>query len=238
MSSSLPPQLTVKYLSVSNYEIYYWGVRGVSYLIIIPAIIGIVRFTKIDRAFVPFFILVFFDLLIEISFEILTRTVGTNSISSNFYFIVSFYIILWQLLQWGFIKITSWWTIFTSVVVLSAWIIENLIISSLWKFNSYCTVINSGFVIILSIQALSKISFWVKKEATKKVIFLMLAIWILKYIQLIIADTSWIVYQDLGFEFNLNLVILGMCINGLTNLVYLLIAIWVPKKRKYSWLSP
>lgn len=223
---------------MSNYEIYYWASRGVSYLIIIPAIIGFFRFTKIERAFAPFFVLVFFDLLTEINFEILTRTVGTNSISSNFYFIVSFYIILWQLLQWGVFKITSWWTIFTSVVVLSTWIIENLIISSLWKFNSYCTVINAGFVLILSIQALSKISFLVKKESTKKLIFLLLAIWILKYAQLIVSETSWIIYQALSFEFNVNLGILGMCINGLTNLVYLLIAIWIPKKRKYSWLSP
>lgn len=223
---------------MSNYEIYYWASRSASYLIIIPAIIGFFRFTKIDRAFVPFFFLVFFDLLTEINFEILTRTLGTNSISSNFYFIVSFYIILWHLLQWGVIEIKNWWTIFTSVVVLSTWIIENLIISSLWKFNSYCTVISSGFVLILSIQALSKISFLVKKETAKKLIFLLLAIWILKYAQLIVSETSWIIYQGLSFEFNVNLGILGMCINGLTNLVYLLIAIWVPKKRKYSWLSP
>lgn len=238
MSCLLSSRLTVKYLTVSNYEIYYWASRGISYLIIFPSIIGFFRFTKIERAFAPFFVLVFFELLTEINFEILTRTVGTNSISSNFYFIVSFYIILWQLLQWGVFKITSWWTIFTSVVVLSAWIIENLIISSLWKFNSYCTVINAGFVLILSIQAISKISFLVKKETTKKLIFLMLSIWILKYAQLIITETSWIIYQDFSFEFNVNLGILGMCINGLTNLVYLLIAIWIPKKRKYSWLSP
>ena len=223
---------------MSNYEIYYWASRSASYLIIIPAIIGFFRFTKIDRAFVPFFFLVFFDLLTEINFEILTRTLGTNSISSNFYFIVSFYIILWHLLQWGVLEIKNWWTIFTSVVVLSTWIIENLIIRSLWKFNSYCTVISSGFVLILSIQALSKISFLVKKETAKKLIFLLLAIWILKYAQLIVSETSWIIYQGLSFEFNVNLGILGMCINGLTNLVYLLIAIWVPKKRKYSWLSP
>lgn len=223
---------------MSNYEIYYWAARGVSYLIIIPAIIGFVRFTKIDRGFIPFFFLVFLDLLTEINFEILSRTLGTNSISNNFYFLVSFYIILWQFIRWGFFELKNWWMIFISILMLTTWIVENLIISSLLNFNSYCVVINAGFILILSIQALSKISFLFKKEATKKLIFLILSIWVLKYTQLIITETSWIFLQNLSFEFNVSLGILGMFVNAMTNLAYLLIAIWIPKKRKYSWFSP
>jgi hypothetical protein len=218
-------------------EKFYLYSRLLSYTIVIPVAIGIVRYKKIDPSFRPFFLLVFFDFFTEILYEVLSRTIETNSISYNFYNLVAFFIIGKQLVMWGLLNSKSLITIFVGAITFIFWVWDNLFLNSLWSFNSYNILLIAVLICLFSIQAISKLSLVIKNEKRRNLVFVIIGIWVSKYIILIVTEISWVSFKSLGQNFFLKTTYLALFAGAIFNLAYALIALWVPKKREFSWLS-
>jgi hypothetical protein len=216
---------------------FYWYSRAISYLICIPVFIGLNRFSKIDPSFRPFYLVVFCDFFTEVLYEILSRTIQTNSISYNFYNLVVFYIIVGQFIKWGLLKTKQFLVIFGGSFVLGVWLFDNLIINSLWDFNSYNILVIASLLCFFSLSAVSKIHFNVKREKTRNIMYAIAFVWVVKYLLVIISEISWFFFNGLGARFNWKLTTLVFISGGLINIAYAVIALWIPKKREYSWLS-
>lgn len=221
---------------MENEVVTYWYYRSIAYLIIIPFLIGVFRYKKIDSSFRPFYFVIFFDFFTEVLYEILTRTVHTNAISYNFYNLVVFFLIGTQLIRWGALTAKSWWTIFVGCFVLVFWTWDNLIVNTLWTFNSKNIILISSIICLFLIRTISNVHLIIKKERQREIIYAIVSIWVVKYLFLIISETSWLFFGNLGTSFSWNLGNLAIYSGALFNIAYAVIALWIPKKRKYSWL--
>lgn len=223
---------------MTEFELFYWTLRFIAYLIIFPTAIGFIRFKKIEPTFRPFFVLVFYDLFTEILYEILTRTVHTNSISYNFYSLNACLIIGYQLYKWNFLDIKSWALRFWVVFIVCFWVIDNLWRNSLWEFNPLSAIFTAMLVCVFSIRAASKVATKIKNHKTRGLIYIIITTWVVKYMILVVAETGWLFFHNLSVTFNNNLSTLETYFGGIVNIIYTIVALWIPKKRKYSWLSP
>lgn len=223
---------------MNTLEETYWIIRIIAYLVIIPATIGVFRFNKIDRNFQPFFILIFFDFFTELLFEILSRVIHTNSISYNTYNLVSFFIIMSQFSRWNLLRVNTWSGRLLGFLVLIYWIADNFFLHSIWSFNSYSIIVIASLICFFSLRAINKVSFIMKSERFKNIVYITTTAWVIKYMLLIISEFSWIFFSGLSDGFHNFLVTLVAFFGGAINVVYSIVALWIPKKRKYSWLSP
>jgi hypothetical protein len=222
---------------MENQVDFYWYSRAISYLICIPVFIGINRFSKIDPSFRPFYLVVFYDFFTEVLYEILSRTIQTNSISYNLYNLVVFFIIGIQFIKWGLLGAKQILVIFWGVFVLGVWVVDNLVLNSLWNFNSYNILVIASLLCFFSLDAISKIHLTVKREKTRNIMFAIVFVWVVKYLLVIVSETSWFFFNGLGARFNWKLTTLVFISGSLINISYAVIALWIPKKQEYSWLS-
>jgi hypothetical protein len=77
----------------------------------------------------------------------------------------------------------------------------------------------------------------VKREKTRNIMYAIAFVWVVKYLLVIISEISWFFFNGLGARFNWKLTTLVFISGGLINIAYAVIALWIPKKREYSWLS-
>lgn len=215
----------------------YWFIRCIDYFILVPVIIGIIRLRKIDLDFFPFLLLLFYDFTNELLFEILTRTIHTNSISSNVYVLVSFYILLFQLVRWGVIPYKKQIAFLVFLVLFLLWLIENTVFSSLWQFNPYNKILFAVCSIFLCLYAIGLSPFLIRKNEKRITVLIICIAWILKHVILIISEIFLLYTGDSSLFFQQNLINLVVFSCLLVNILYTIAVVWIPKKRKYTWLS-
>jgi hypothetical protein len=180
---------------------------------------------------------VFYDFFIGVLNEILSRTIQTNSISYNFYNLVVFYIILGQFIKWGLLKTKQFLVILGGIFVLGVWLFDNLVINSLGDFNSYNVLVIASLLCFFSLGVIGKIHLTVKREKTRNIMCAIVFVWLVKYLLVIISEIGWFFFNGFGARFNWKLTTLVFVSGGIINVAYAVIALWIPKKREYLWLS-
>src|ERR1700754_5087203 len=115
-----------------------------TYSLLIPAVIGWVRFKRIHPTFYPFLYFIWLGLLNEIiSTTLVYGFRKSNAINSNFYVLAEILLILWQFERWGtFSNRKQLYQIAVGAVTF-AWIIDNFFISGITNFCSFFMIFYS-----------------------------------------------------------------------------------------------
>jgi hypothetical protein len=206
-----------------------------SALIVIPAIIGWVRFHRISSAFLPFLILTWVGALNELlNFSLVVFLRQYNIVNTNLYQITEALLILWQFKRW---RLFSNDKIYKSLFVsfIAAFLIENLIASKIYLgFNSYFHIFYSFIIVLLSIHMMNHILMKEKGLLLKNPIFIICSVFIIIFTYTVLVETFWAYGLRMSGAFRVKLQNIFVFINLLCNIIYTLAIVWMPKRQAFT----
>lgn len=205
----------------------------------IAAILGVIRFTKIDKSYYPFIFSVWASLLVEIIHRLLLTggQKNTTLVFFNIYYLVDFYLFFLLFYNWKLFGHNKKTALLIAVFMLVAWVVSSLFINSIVEPNYFFPVLYSFALVFFSVTAFNK--FIVHERAN---IFINARFWIclgliIFYTFFILTNTANLSLfninadSDVSSGFRRNLQEINVFSNFLVNLLYAIAVICLPTKK-------
>lgn len=212
---------------------YAWAVT-LSFSISIAAIIGWVRFRKISPAYYPFIYLTWIAIANEVLAFLLTRNGYTNAINYNIYVLAESVLLTWQFYRWGLFRERK--NLYTLLLLsfIIFWIAECLVLGRIVYTTTYFRVFYSFTIVLMSINYRLEPLITERKSILKNPIFLLRTGFLLYFTYKVIIQIFWLYGLGRSKEFRMNVVWILIFINLVTNLIYALAVLWMPRKQRFS----
>jgi len=201
-------------------------------LIVIPATIGWVRFSKIDPAFLPFLIYIWTGTINEIYGAIAANFFNAYTIINvNINFLLESILLLWQFKLWHLFATSKKSYISLLVILIIIWTAETIFRTYLTNdFNSYFRIVYSSIVVLLSIGMLNKVLMR-ERSLYKSSIFFICFGFILMYTYSLLFASLAVYGMQWSNAFYRNLSYIFTYMNLCGNLIYA-VAIWLMPRRQ------
>src|SRR5688500_13037200 len=105
--------------------------------ILLPFIIGLIRFRKIHTSYRPFLALIALGVLTELLSRWSIRKFQSNAVVTNVYFLLECMLILYQFYAWRFYSNPRRWYWIVPVLFLVGWVIENIMFDKIHDFSPF-----------------------------------------------------------------------------------------------------
>ena len=205
--------------------------------ILLAAMIAVIKFKKIDRAFYPFLILVWVASLNEITSLIVSLLGYSTILNNNIYVLAEALLILWQFKEWNlFGSHRNTWRLINSILVL-VWILEDYNITALGKLTMHFRLLYSLLIVILSIHLNTRLVFNYKKNLVASPVFLICSGFTVFFTYKILVEVFWMYGLNTSVSFRNNVYLILIWINALINILYSVAIICIPAKPRYIQLS-
>jgi hypothetical protein len=205
-----------------------------SFSIVIPAIIGWVRFKKINPTYYPFIICLWIGLINEIVSYVVSQYKISNALNSNVYVLAESLLINWQFRRWGIFERMKSLFALIMILFIGTWVVENFIISKITYFSSYFRIIYSFAISLMSISLINSLIVREKKQFLRNSMFLISIGFILYYTYKVLVEAFWIYGLNNSREFRNNVYLILAYINLIANFIYALAILWMPTKHRFS----
>ena len=204
--------------------------------ILIPAVIGLVRLSKINQAYHPFLILLWVGVLNELVTFHLISNGKSNAINNNIYYLVESTLITLQFKKWKLFANSQKLFILIIMLLVFSWILETLVISTIERFASYYIIIFSFITVLMAISMINILISNIKGTLIKNPVFIISAAFILFFTNSVIVEAFYLYGLMLSSQFQVYVVRVMTFINLFVNLTYVFAVLWIPKKYKFSRL--
>ena len=204
-----------------------------AFSIIIPAIIAVVRFKKIQYGYLPFIFCIWTGLLNEcISYGLIKYLHKGNCISTNIYCIAEALLYTWLFKNFNFFLSRKFY-IFLICFLCAVWLTDNVIISTITRFDSYFTIIYSMIIVVMSITVANRM---IVNQVNLLVnpFFLICSGCILYFSLLALTEVFWLYGLNLSKSFRLNIYRMMAYINLIVNLIFALAILWMHRKQEFT----
>lgn len=207
-----------------------------SLAIIFPAVISVVRVRTTDSAYLPFFILLWVGCINELLSIGLMHYGNQTAINNNIYVLLEALLILsfFRTSKISLQKYVVFFLLISSCVVF--WMIENFFISTIKHISSYFRIYYSFIVVILSINAINYLLFSERNSLLKLPSFLVSACFVIFFTYKILIEAFWLKGLNNSTPFRDNVYTILVYLNLFVNLVFALVALWIPKKQEHMLL--
>ncbi|SFF03046.1 hypothetical protein SAMN05518672_114124 [Chitinophaga sp. CF118] len=209
------------------------GAFLVSQTVLIPLLIGLIRFNRTVASFQPFLLLLALAFISEtISYICIKELDTSNAVPFNLYGLAESMVILYQFYIWGFLKRKR--VLFIGLVggLASLWITENLVFNKIEAFSPMFRVAYAFIVVLLSINEINFMIVRDNKNLLKNSRFLVCLGFITFFIYQIIYEASYFVGTD-SSAVPLKIIFMFNYINGFVNLIYAIAVLYIPVKEEY-----
>jgi hypothetical protein len=208
-----------------------------SFTIAIGAIIGLVRFSKINQAYYPFVILLWIGLINESISYLLGRLGFDSQLNNNVYVLVESILITWQFKNWKVFKKSNWlfWIIVCSLLVY--WVIEMFFIFGITKLEYNFRILYSFLVVLMSVNKMNDLIVRERRNILKNPIFLICIALILYFSLKVLVELFDLYGISVSYQFQVNVAYTQLYINLIANLIYALAVLWMPTKHRFSMSS-
>lgn len=220
-----------------NYTLSEWF----SYSVGIGAVIGLVRINKIDRAYLPFIILLWFGLFTEIISTYCIKSEGSNAVVDNIYGLVEGLLILWFFRRQRLFekRPALFWIFFASFCV--GWLVDKgwtTLTNMSLSLNVFCSYYNIGYsfcIVLMSIHFISQLIVKEKNTLKRNSSFLIAIGFITLLTIKIIVEIFWVygLYDPEG-KLSAQVYAIHTWMNLVVNLLFGLAVLWIPSKRTYT----
>ena len=212
----------------------FWLTVILNLCILLPAIAGSIRFSKINRVYYPFIYCIWLGLIIEISSDILAIYYSySNAAISNIYVLAESLLITWQFNNWKLFEKRKFIFQLIIVIFLVTWILDNLVISRINYISSYFRILYSFVIVMMSIIIINRLIVTERKNLLKNSVFLVSIGFVFYYTLKIIVEAFW-VYGVNDKTFSNNVYNISIIANFLTNLLYTVAILWMPTKQRFT----
>lgn len=208
------------------------GAYLVSQIVMIPLVIGLIRFNRTVSSYQPFLLLLALAFISEsISFICIEVLSTSNAIPFNLYGLAECMVVLYQFYVWGFLKRKRLLYIILVAGLTVTWITENLILSRIEDFSPVFRVTYAFIAVLLSINEINYLIVQDNKSLLRNSRFLICLGFIIIFIYQIIYEASFFVGSDTVMT--LRIVFMFNYINAFVNLIYAIAVLFIPVKTAY-----
>jgi hypothetical protein len=200
--------------------------------ILIAAVLGGIRFRKLDPGFFPFILLIWLGVISEGASLIIITQGHTNEVQYNIFLIVEAVLILLQFYKWKLFSTKAVFYSFLSGLIL-CWVAEDFIFFSIHTFNSYFIIIASYTLVLLSINMINRLLNSETGSLIKNPVFLISLGFILYFTYAVLVEIFLIYGMENNISFSMKIFNILIYINLITNLIYSVAIIWIPTKSTF-----
>ncbi len=201
--------------------------------VLIPAIISVVRYIRIDKTFYPFVYFLWVGSFNDSMSIILAMNKFHSVVNNNIYVLVETILLMWFFKNLRVFKSNKYSFHLLLAFVLVLWFGENFIFSKLIVNSTYFRITYSLLIVFLSISVLNSMIFSTRKHLWKDALFLILVSFII-YFSFKALIQAFVIYGiNRSSSFLLNIYIIMVYINFTINLIYALAALWIPRKHRF-----
>jgi hypothetical protein len=202
--------------------------------IIFAAVIGVMRFRKMDPAYHPFVYYSCLSVLVETLVYILLLH-GMDYIVPfvyNSFALAEFYLLTRMFHNWGLFKRKR--NVFISIVVFSCLLFcGTLYIRGYNKLNYFASIVNSFALIFFSISAFNTMILNERNNIFKNAKFWICIGVVISYTYFIVVNTEQLSFLNIKRteDFQKKVWLIQAYANVFVNLLYAVAVIWIPKKK-------
>lgn len=195
-----------------------------------------VRFKKVDRAYLPFILLLWVGLLNEIITVVSIDLFKSNAVTSNIYVLVESLLILWFFKNLRLGRKNNKRFHFVALLFIAVWITDNFFISRITRFSSYFRILYNFITVLMSIHMINRLILDERSGLIKNSVFLITIGFIVFFTYKILIEIFWVYGLNASRDFRVEVYRIMTYINLAINLIYALAVLWIPKKREYTLL--
>src|SRR5882672_12202701 len=127
----------------------------ISQSILLPIIIGLIRFKTIKAEYLPFFLLLVIGFFTEvISFFLIQKNIS-NAIPTNIFVLTEWLLLTYQFYIWGFLKKKKRFFYALCLFPILVWIVENIIFRKITVFSPYFRILYAFLLTLMSITEIN-----------------------------------------------------------------------------------
>lgn len=201
--------------------------------VVIPLIIGVARFHKINASYHPFILLLLMAFTSEvISFICIHFLHDKNAVTVNIYALIESLILLYLFRSWGFLY-RKHKLFYTLVVLFSVlWITEDIIFLKIEEYSPFFKGAYSFVIVLLSINEINYMIVQDSKQLFRNAKFLICLGFIVYFIYQIIYEASYYVLgKDNVVSVATSIISMFGYINASVNLLYGVAVFLIPEKK-------
>jgi hypothetical protein len=205
-----------------------------SFSIFIAALIGWIRFKRINPTYYPFIFCLWVGLLNEIVSFLIAQAGYQTAVNNNIYVLIESIMFAWQFKRWGIFNQHK--NVFGIIITIFAitWVLENIIIWEITMINSYFRIFYSFLLVLMSVGTINNLLFRESDNLLKNPVFLICIGFIIYFTYKVLVEAFWIYGLNSSENFRMRVYDISSYINLFTNLVYALAVLWMPQKQKFS----
>jgi hypothetical protein len=122
-----------------------------------PAIVGIIRYRKMERSYTPFLIYIIISLLNELLVKFALKSYNARNLDWQLFNLFEAVILVTQFYYWRVFSRVKRGFIIILIILIGVWFIENLVISSIYEFNPFFLIGKPFILVLLSVQTINHI---------------------------------------------------------------------------------
>jgi hypothetical protein len=205
-----------------------------NFSIAIAAIIGLVRFGEIYRAYQPFIYITIAGLASEIISVICIHVYHNNAIISNVFAVSECILWFWQFRRWEGLFKRKWMSAVLLGALISVWVYENIILGKITTFSSAFSIAYSFCMVFMAINQVNRLIVQERKSLLVNAKFLICTGVIIFYTYKILAESFYVLIIDTSDSFMANIYFIVVFVNLFVNLLYALATLWIPTRQTFT----
>lgn len=209
----------------------YWISVYMSFTVCIAALIAAIRFRKIEALYFPFIMCIWVAAINEIISFTLTQKGYSNIANNNIYILLEGILILWQFKRWDILHDYTFYLI--TLLLCCTWLYEIHSWQALQNLHYYYRLFYAAVIVICSISFNNRLIISHHNKLVTNPGFIICTGYILYFTLKMVCDAWWLYNPKSSTEF-LTAVFFSMAgSNFITNLLFILAIIWIPRKPDY-----
>lgn len=204
-----------------------------SFTVVIPLIIGLVRLEHIRASYQPFLAYLLLAFTSELVSFLCVKFANSNVISANIYTILEACLILYLFYTWGFLKKRPWLMAILTLLYIGVWTGENIIMGKIDRdFCSYFIMLYSLVTVLLCINEINSLLIEYNRNLFRNAKFLICLGLIIMGVYSLIVEGTLLIDTENGALFT-RVYSLFIFINAFVNIVYAIAVYFIPVRDDY-----
>jgi hypothetical protein len=213
----------------------YWTLVILSFSVFITAVLAALKYRRMSPDFLPFALCIWIASVNELVSFLLSYNGYSNLPNNNIYILLEGLLIVWQFKKWKLFRHLRQLPAILALLLAGLWLYEIHSLATLNALHYYYRIFYAALVVICSINISNRLIIS-HHRLVKNPIFYICTAYILYFTVKILADTYWL-YNPESSAFFLTAVFYSLALNNLvTNLLFTLAVLWIPKKPDYITL--
>jgi hypothetical protein len=198
--------------------------------VLIAVLLSFFILPKADKKFLPFILLLYAGLITEVINRYLDARGMNSQISTNIYALIEILLITWLFTSWNFFKDPKR-GIWLSFLFIGVYIADIFFLPKLHNYTPYFNIFSSLVLVIMSILTINKVILIENKRLVKNATFWICMAFIIHFTNLALVEIFYIYGLRQGIYFADKIYDIFQVMNLITNLIYALAIIWIPRKQ-------